>query len=181
MSGENDNREAETRKRLVGLLLDHQRRIYAYIHSLVPNPHDAEDLLQETHQVICDKFDEFQPGTDFGAWACRIAWWRVRQAKQKFARSKVIFDDAVLEAVSETAATAAPAPDARRDALQDCLRALSERDREMVLTRYERGAGVREAAEQSGRSMDAAYKALTRIRQWLFDCVSRRLASGGAA
>ena len=34
---------------------------------------------------------------------------------------------------------------------------------------------MREAARRSGRSIAAAYKALTRIRKLLFDCVTHHL------
>src|SRR3954452_4251670 len=95
--------EAESRKRLMALITRHQRQIFAYIYTLVPDRHDAEDLLQETSVVICEKFDEFTPGTDFVAWACQIAWWRVRYSRQKFARAKVVFDDELLESVAHTA------------------------------------------------------------------------------
>src|SRR5262245_12633322 len=101
-------RETESRKRLMALMTRHQRQIFAYIYTLVPDRPDAEDLLQETSVVICDKFDEFVPGTDFVAWACQIAWWRIRYARQKFARSKVVFDDDVLEKVAHTAAAMRP-------------------------------------------------------------------------
>src|SRR5829696_4358620 len=97
--------ETESRKRLVALMTRHQRQIFAYIYTLVPDRHDADDLLQETSVVVCEKFDEFAPGTDFVAWACQIAWWRIRYSRQKYARSKVIFDDEVLESVARTAAT----------------------------------------------------------------------------
>jgi RNA polymerase sigma-70 factor (ECF subfamily) len=95
--------ENEGRKRLVALMTRHQRQIFAYIYTLVPDRHDAEDLLQETSVVICEKFEDFTPGTDFVAWACQIAWWRIRYSRQKFARSKVVFDDEVLSAVERTA------------------------------------------------------------------------------
>ena len=39
---------------------------------------------------------------------------------------------------------------------------------------------IAEAARRSGRSMDAAYKALNRLRKLLHDCVSDQLAHGGA-
>ena len=94
--------EADNRKRLVALMTRHQRQIFAYIYTLVPDRHDAEDLLQETSVVICEKFDEFTAGTDFVAWACQIAWWRIRYSRQKFARAKVVFDDEVLAAVAQT-------------------------------------------------------------------------------
>jgi len=170
---------AENQKRLMALMTRHQRQIFAYIYTLVPRRHDAEDLLQETSVVICEKFHEFTPGTDFVAWACQIAYWRIRYSRQKFARSKVVFDQTVLDAVAQTATTLAPELDARHEALASCLQKLHAREREFVLTRYEPGCGVEDAARRSGRSMDAAYKALTRIRKLLFDCVSNQLSPGG--
>ena len=167
---------AERQKQLMALMTRHQRQIFAYIYTLVPDRHDAEDLLQETSVVICEKFHEFQAGTDFVAWACQIAWWRIRYARQKFARSKVVFDDDILEGVAHTAATMRQELDARHEALAGCLQKLSPRDRELVLTRYEPGSGVAEAAKRSGRSMDAAYKALNRLRKLLHDCVTPALA-----
>jgi len=170
--------EMDRNKQFVLLLTQHQRRILAYIHALVPDWHAAEDLAQETNLILCEKFHEFQLGTDFAAWACEIAYWRIRTARLKFARSKVVFDDRVFEAVAQTAAETSPGGDARHDALRHCLQKLQPRDREMILTRYEPGNGVEEAARLTGRSLVAAYKALGRIRKLLLDCVSLQLASG---
>ncbi len=173
--------ETERRKQLVTLITQHQRRIFSYIYTLVPNRYDAEDLLQETSLIVCEKFDEFRPGTDFVAWACQIAFWRIRYSRQKFARSKVVFDQDVLDAVAHTAARMTMELDERHEALMQCLAKLHPRDREMVLTRYEPGGGVEEAARRSHRTLDAAYKALTRIRKLLLDCVTHQIAMGGAS
>jgi RNA polymerase sigma-70 factor (ECF subfamily) len=156
---------------LVPLLMRHERQIFAYIYTLLPNRHDAEDILQETCLTIYDKFAEFTQGTDFLAWAMRIAWWKVRAARQKFARSKVLFSDEVMEAVAHTAEEMVEETTAMHTALSSCLQKLNERDRRMILTRYERGSGVERAAVVSGRSLQAAYKALMRIKQVLHDCV----------
>jgi RNA polymerase sigma-70 factor (ECF subfamily) len=170
----------ESQKLLMSLMTRHQRQIFAYIYTLVPRRHDAEDLLQETSVVICEKFPEFRPGSDFVAWACQIAWWRIRYSRQKFARSKVVFDQTVLDAVARTASEMHAEIDARHEALNSCLQKLPMRDREFVLTRYEPEGGVEEAARRTGRSIEAAYKALTRIRKLLFDCVSHQLAAPGS-
>lgn len=175
MSSPAPQREDDPRRALVGLMSRHQRAIFAYLYTLVPHRSDAEDLLQETCLTIYEKFDEFEPGTDFVAWANRIAWWKVRQARQKHARSKLIFSESVLESVAETAVSLSEEMDRRHIALERCLQRLNERDRAMILTRYERGHGVAEAAAQSGRSLDAAYKALARLRQLLVDCVTDQL------
>lgn len=172
--------EVETRKQLVGLLATHQRRILGYIHSLVPNVHDAEDIFQETCEVICEKFDEFRVGSDFAAWACTIAWWRVRAARTNFGRARVIFSDRVLELLSASAASLRDEVDARQEALARCIQRLPDRERRFILARYQPGAGVEAAARQSGRSLAAAYKALARLRKALFECVNARLAAGAA-
>src|SRR5580698_2337957 len=97
------NSETEKRKLLMALMTQHQRRIFSYIYTLVPDRHDAEDLLQETSLVICEKFDQFD-GRDFMAWACQIAYWRVRYSRQKYARSKVTFNQEIVDALAQTAA-----------------------------------------------------------------------------
>jgi RNA polymerase sigma-70 factor (ECF subfamily) len=173
------NSETESRKRLMALMTRHQRQIFSYIYTLVPNRYDAEDLLQETSLVICEKFEDFKEGTDFVAWACQIAYWRIRYSRQKFARCKVVFDQTVIDAVAHTAVTLVEELDERHEALAKCLRRLPTRDRELVLTRYEPGSGVEEAARRSGRSIEAAYKALGRLRKLLLDCVTNQIATGG--
>jgi RNA polymerase sigma-70 factor (ECF subfamily) len=167
---------SDPHRALVPLLMQHERQIFAYIYTLVPNRHDAQDLLQETCLTIYDKFAEFTPGTDFMAWAMRIAWWKVRAARQKFARSKVVFNDEVMEAISHTAVTMVEETSPMQAALAQCLTKLNDRDRRMILTRYERGSGVERAAMISGRSLQAAYKALMRIKQVLHDCVLNTMA-----
>src|SRR3954467_10124222 len=97
------NSETESRKRLMALMTRHQRQIFSYIYTLVPNRYDAEDLLQETSLVICEKFEEFKEGTDFVAWACQIAYWRIKYSQQRFMRSKVVFDQQIVDVLAQTA------------------------------------------------------------------------------
>ena len=163
------------------LMTRHQRQIFSYIYTLVPNRYDAEDLLQETGLVICEKFHEFREDSDFVAWACQIAFWRIRYSRQKFVRSKVLFDQEIVDVVAQTAANMADELDDRHEALSRCLQKLHPRDRDMLLARYEPGGGVEEAARRSGRTRQTAYKALARLRKLLLDCVSNRLASESVA
>jgi len=60
--------------------------------------------------------------------------------------------------------------------LSRCLQKLNERDRRMVLVRYESGHNVKAAAQACGRTIQGAYKALTRIRKNLYDCVNLEVA-----
>lgn len=171
---------ADRHARFLRLYTKHQHRILAYIFTLVPNRADAEDLLQETSVLLWEKFDQFEPETDFIAWACRVAYLKILNHRKRFARSNVLLSDALLEAVADRVVELAPQLDRRREALRECLKRLDERDRRMIAARYEPGGDSQRAAGASGRSLQAAYKALYRIRKALFDCVTLRVAEESA-
>ena len=180
-SSESSHEERHRQKLLIGLLLQHQRSMFAYIFSLVPNKTDADDILQETCLTIHEKFDDFKEGTNFLLWANKISYWKIRESRLKFARSKVVFDDTVMELVSESSQKLLPEEDVRHEALAHCLKKLKDRDRKMVLTRYEQGGGAEEAAKISNRTLSATYKALNRIRKSLYDCVNQQVTCEGGA
>ena len=69
-------------KLLFRLLLENRHRMYGYIFSLVRNRADAEDLLQETSITLWEKFDQFDPETDFIPWAFRVALWKVKNFQE---------------------------------------------------------------------------------------------------
>lgn len=165
------------------LFLQSERRLYAYILTLVPSRADAEDILQEASLVMWDKFREHEPPADFAAWGCRIAYYKVLEFFKKSTRSKVRFSQAMLERVAETAIEHADALqlDERREALAGCMEKLPARDRELLTRRFTEGATTQSTAESLGRSVDAVYKSLSKIRHVLFDCVHRTLAAGGHA
>lgn len=170
--------QPEQSKTLMQLMMKHRRQILAYLLGLVGDLNEAEDLLQRSSVVLCEKFDEFKPDSDFVAWACRIAWWEVRSAQRDYARSKVVFSDAVLEKLSIERISSGQSVDVRVEALQKCVTRLHPRDRQFILTRYSASGSVEEAAKQSGRTIAAAYKMLTRLRRLLRDCVEAKLVMG---
>lgn len=170
--------EPEQSKTLMYLMTKHRRQMLAYLLSLVGDLNEAEDLLQRSSVVLCEKFGEFKPDSDFVAWACRIAWWEVRSAQRDYARSKVVFSDAVLEKLSAESISSSPSVDVRIEALQSCMARLHPRDRQFILTRYSADGSVEQAAKETGRTMAAAYKMLTRLRRLLRDCVEAKLVMG---
>jgi RNA polymerase sigma-70 factor, ECF subfamily len=170
-------------KLFLRLFLQNERRIYAYILTLLPSRNDAEDVLQEASLVMWDKFDEDHPPDNFAAWGCRFAYFKVLDFYKKSRRSRLRFSNAMLEHLAETAVEHAASLqlDERREALHACIEKLSARDRDLLSRRFAEGASTQSTAAQVGRSVDAVYKALARIRQALFDCVTRTLAQGGQA
>ena len=158
--------------------LQNQGRLYAYVLTLMPHRADAEDVLQEASLVMWDKFDASNPPNDFVAWGCRIAYFKVLDFYKKKGRSRVLFSQAVLERVAETAVEHAATLqlEERQRALTGCIEKLSPRDRELLSCRFAEGSTTQSTAERVGRSVDAVYKALAKIRQSLFDCVTRSMA-----
>jgi RNA polymerase sigma-70 factor (ECF subfamily) len=177
---DDDAPRAGKSKRFLRLFLQNERRLYAYILTLLPNRADADDVLQEASLVMWDKFDDDNPPNDFAAWGCRIAYFKVLDFVKKKQRSRVFFSQPMLERLAETAAEHAAALqlDDRREALAGCIEKLRPRDRDLLTHRFAEGASTRSAAEHDGRSVEAVYKALAKIRQALFDCVTRTLAAG---
>ena len=57
----------------VAELIRHQRRLYLFIGSLLPNPSDIEDVFQQTCLALWKKRQQALAADDFFAWACGFA------------------------------------------------------------------------------------------------------------
>jgi len=161
----------------VQLLTQYQLRVQLFILSLVPNRDDAEEILQETNLVLWRKFDEFQPGGDFRAWAFRVAYNKVKAHYERTGRDRLRFGEKALERLADLAASEQSDGDPTEllELLRQCKEQLSEADLDLITRRYEPGATAASVARQVGRSIAAVYKAVVRIRRTLHDCIERAL------
>ncbi|MFV1994410.1 MAG: sigma-70 family RNA polymerase sigma factor [Verrucomicrobiales bacterium] len=154
------------------LVARHQSRLYGYVLSLVFDPDLAKDVLQETNLVLCKKADRFEPGTNFLAWAFRVAYFEVMRQRRRTGRDRLVFDEDLMERVAQEAEGSDERFTARRRALAHCLRKLGDRQRALILKRYYEGEAVQNIAVQRGESANAVSQALFRARQNLLACVS---------
>ena len=130
-----DRKDTET---FIGLLVPNQRRIQAFILTLVPNIIDAEDVYQETVSEMWKKFDMFQEGTDFVAWAVTIAKYKVVTFRSKSSRSKVQFNSRIYEILESAASSKMDSIHDHLNVLKKCLKKLSEKEKLLLKLRYER-------------------------------------------
>jgi len=160
----------------IRLLTSSQRKLFAFILSLVRNSSDADDVLQESNMVMWRKWQEFEMGTSFEAWAFTIARYQVMAYRKKQQRSKLHFDDELVEllAVDATEMFAEPV-DPRRAALRQCLQKLRDDQRRLVARRYEPGGCVNDIAKEQGRTPKAVSEALRRVRRSLLICIEKTL------
>jgi len=166
-------------KHFVELLSGAQRAVFLYAMSLLYNASDAEEVLQETNLVLWQKFDDYQPGTDFVRWASRIAYYEVLKLRERRSREERLFSSEFLEMMAREVPTRLDLSEDRRQALRSCLDKLRDQDRHLVLLRYQPGSTTRRVAETLGRSVQGARKSLQRIRGTLFSCVQRTLSAEG--
>lgn len=122
-----------------------------------------------------EEFANFKLGTNFGAWACTIAFNRVRAWRKSKARSKLFLSDECLELIAAELVENEEAFRARTVALRDCMERLSDHHRELLRWRYYSHESIESLAERLDRSTDAVYRMLSRIRQSLHDCIQKRV------
>jgi RNA polymerase sigma-70 factor (ECF subfamily) len=157
-----------------------QRRLYGYILSLVPSPAEADDVLQETNLALWRKAADFQAGTSFLAWACRVAYFEVLNHYRKRKRNpQPLADEALLECVAQEARDQLDGFDERLTALRGCLERLSERKRHLLQRFYFDERSLGEIAVERGQSEGVIRVTVHRIRGVLLACIHRTLAHAG--
>ena len=172
------SRKASNEPEFVLLITRHQAAIYAYILTLIPDRVAAEDILQESNLVICRKSAEFKHGSNFKAWAFRIAYWQTMAHLKRVKRSGLVtLEPDVLELVASEAGEILDDFEGRHSALRSCLQKLPAGDASILLAHYQRGESLADISGRLGRSRDALKQVLLRIRRSLRTCIERRIAS----
>ena len=172
----------------VSLLTASQRRLSAFISTLVVDRADAEDVLQETNMALWAMAERFEPGTDFVAWACRVAQLRVLRQRTAAKRLRIQLSQPVVEMLAGEmldesrldSLVHAEQFERRRDALASCLRELSDRNRDLLLQHYEAGKSLGDLGATLGRNRKAMAQLFLRIRSALRSCIQRHLGFGAA-
>jgi len=156
----------------------HEVRLRGYVLSMVPRWSDAEDIVQKCSLILWKKFDQYEPGTNFFAWACQIVRFEVKAFARQQSRERMVFDDEFLKAVAEETVENRLELQRRTEALQKCVASLPQEHRELLRLRYDERRSVGSVASIVNRPIEGVYKALSRIRVVLHGCIMRRLASG---
>jgi len=126
--------------------------------------------------VMLRKYRSFESGEHFLRWALNITRFEVLKHFEKKRNRLQKLSPELFSAIEEKAAEMAQKEDRRREALQECIETLREKDKELLRLRYQIHSTTRSVAETLGRSIDAVYKALNRIYQKLLLCMRYKLA-----
>lgn len=165
----------------VALYTQHQPRLFRYVATLLPRREDVDDVLQETSRVLWQKFDEFDTSQPFLPWAYKIARYEVLNHLQRQGTQRKYFSGALVEQLATAREENGEVLSAQAAALRECIAKLTDADRQLVKERYVSEGSMAELAELLGRTPNALYKSLQRIRGKLFECVTGRLRREGLA
>ena len=165
----------------LNLFLSSQRRIFTFILMCVPNRSDAEDLMQETASWMWKHFDEYTPGTNFGAWGITVARFKVLKLNRQRSHSRVKFGGDLIGLIDAKAETVLEETDHKIHALRKCLSGMNDRDRRLIYLRYEKGLTPQNLAALAERPVHGLYKTLARIHKMLLRCIRQTLIMEGDA
>lgn len=157
----------------VRLLTSHQQDIYLYVRSLVPDPNEVADIVQDTALVLWEKRKQSGTIRDFRAWAFQIARYKVMEHRAQRKRKGLCFSDTLVEELAVYAPRYANVDNELTDGLQHCVEQLAIRDRELLSQRYSSLTSCENIANAMGRPVRWVYNSLSRIRRELLECATR--------
>jgi RNA polymerase sigma-70 factor (ECF subfamily) len=158
------------------LALEHRAQLWGFLVGLTKDPAKAEDLFQNTYLILCEKWEQYRPGTNFLAWARQIARFEFLASVDPGRRPYVTAEMEVLESALRAVESEGGPPSIRRDALRRCLDQMPQaKGRRVLELRYGEGLAGEKVAEQLGLSLNALYTLLSRVRRILQECIERRV------
>jgi RNA polymerase sigma-70 factor, ECF subfamily len=173
---QNSSSQGKRVEDFVSLLTSQQARIYAYILSLIPNFNDADDILQDTTKFMWERFDEFALGTDFLAWAKKIAYFLVmnhyRNQKKVYT---LCHDEQLIQKLDQNFQKLSDFSQDYQSHLKECLKKLKQQDRKLLKLRYFENHRAEELASRFSCSIQYIYRNISRVHQLLLACIQKQL------
>lgn len=161
-----------------GLVRLFQESVWRIAAAMLRDRDATENLVQ---QVFVDAYlhlDQYEVGTDFGAWIRTVARNRLRKELRTAAREErrlAHFRDRLAERLRSEAAQSTDDADAYVAALRGCRQLLTPRDSELLRLRYEAGQSFETIASEQGQTPEAVQRMISRIRFRLRDCIQNKL------
>jgi RNA polymerase sigma-70 factor (ECF subfamily) len=158
------------------LLMKHEPALRAFARVLLPDWNAVDDVIQEASVTLWEKFGQLRDAEGFLPWAKVVVRFKCLSSVAAMRRDRHVFSDEVLALLADEAdAIDADEQAAARRALRSCLETFSKPHQELLLAPYSGEGRVTQLASQSGRTANALYKLLGRLREKLAACVQRSI------
>ena len=154
-----------------------QPRLRAFLLALTGSRSDADEVLQDTNQVLWRKRDTFRADSSFQAWSFQIAAFEARNFLRRRARTNrtEIPSEEILTGIAAEAESHHNdgAHEERRAELLRCLDKLAHADRELLMRRYFEDRPLAALAAERGINQNALAQKLFRLRAMVLRCIEK--------
>jgi len=170
------DRDENIEQGIAAKLMQHRRALYSYLFTCVRDSHLAEDLMQEVAQIALESIGDLRDSDRFANWLFGIARRRVLLHARKAGRERILPADVVEMMATDVERIGSQYYLDRKEALRECLEKLPDHSRRAIMQRYDGSIShVDELAKRLGRTVQATYGLLKRIRMKLAGCVQEKL------
>lgn len=155
-----------------------QPRLRAFLLALTGNRPDADEVLQDTNQVLWRKREMFRADSSFSAWSFQIAAFEARNFLRRRARThrtEIPSEEILAEIAAEAESHHTDhAHEERRVKLLQCLDKLAPADRELLMRRYFEDRPLAALAAERGINQNALAQKLFRLRAMVLRCIEKQ-------
>jgi RNA polymerase sigma-70 factor (ECF subfamily) len=156
-----------------------QPTIAAFIHSLVPNFQDADDILQNVAVITVEKFEEFDRNRSFSAWSNGIAKNLIVKYYSGRGKKRAILDIEAVKKIAqvfeEESRSIHDQKECLEKALKNCLSRLEGKWKKIVDMHYMDEFSPARIAQQLSMTRTNVFVSLHRLRLSLKKCVEREI------
>ena len=167
--------ESDQTTEVQALFVQHISAVKHFVLSLLPNPSEAEDVVQEVFLTVTAKANDFRTGTNFKAWVFTIARFKVMEQLRREKKAKKRLSDEAIDALAAEIDDPNPGSDAAvQRARAKCLTKLAPKPRAMIELQYQEELKPAAIAEKLGWEPNAVYVALSRARSTHRKCIEKQ-------
>ena len=176
METNDPNARIRTESQFMRLFIQHEPMLRCVARSMLSDWQAVDDVLQEAGVTMWEKIEQLDSADGFLPWAKVIVRFKCRSAINAARRDQLVLSEEAIRLIAdEIDSVDREQYESTLDALRSCLGRLSDHQRELVLAPYRGEQQVQQIAQMVGKSSNALYKKLGRLRSKLSDCVELSL------
>jgi RNA polymerase sigma factor (sigma-70 family) len=166
-----------------GILVDQNRQmLLTYASALLYGDiHLAEDVVQESFLLAHQRLNTFRTGENFAAWLRAIVRRKAMEAKRASGKMRVVTDSRVIEGIEQVFGVFDSSRlgeesygERMRRWTRHCVDLLANQYKSAVLSVYQDGRSLRDAAAAENVAFAAFAKRLSRAREAVRKCIQRQ-------
>ena len=176
MTKKDPDNESLTETQFMQLFVQHEPMLRLVARSMLTDWMAVDDALQEAGVTMWEKIGQLKNADGFLPWARVIVRLKCHSAINASRRRRLVLSEEAVKLLAvEIDSVDRELYETNLNALQGCLQKLSPQQRDLVLAPYRDGIEVQDIASRVGKSANALYKQLGRLREKLSGCVKLTL------